>query len=126
MENPQSNSILEIIQQLIVNLVSTFDLQNKYLDKDEPWSGLLAATAFAVQIIYHTTPQSTPGQLVFGRDIILNTLFIAYLGAIRLRKQKIIDKNNQLENKNRKPHIYRIWDKVLVRKKKQVSMRSYT
>ena len=30
----------------------------------------------------------------------------------------MIDKNNQIENKNRKPHIYRILDNVLVRNKK--------
>ena len=59
--------------------------------------------------------QATPGQLVIGHAIILNTLFIVEWEAISLRKQKIIDKNNQLENKDRKPHIYRIQDKVLVR-----------
>ena len=36
-ENPQANSILEIIHQFIVNLVSTFDLQDNYLDNNEPW-----------------------------------------------------------------------------------------
>ena len=35
-ENPQANSVLEIIHQVIVNLVHTFDLQNNYPDKDEP------------------------------------------------------------------------------------------
>ena len=35
-----------------------------------------------------------------------------------LRKQKIIYKYNQLENKNRKPHTYIIRDKVLVSNKK--------
>ena len=48
----------------------------------------------------------------------LNTPFIAEWEAIRLRKQKIIDKNIQLENKNRKPHTYRMRDKVLVHTKK--------
>ena len=35
-ENPQENSILEIIHQVIEHLVSRFDLKNNYLDKDEP------------------------------------------------------------------------------------------
>ena len=77
----------------------TFDLQNNYLDEDDPWSGILAATSFAVQIMCHTTLQATPGQLVFGRDMISNTLFIADWGAIKIRKQIIIYKNNKLENK---------------------------
>ena len=33
-------------------------------------------------------------------------------------KKKILDKNNQLKNKNRKPHTYGIRDKVLVCNKK--------
>ena len=33
---PQDNSILEIIHQVIANLISMFDLQNNYLDEDEP------------------------------------------------------------------------------------------
>ena len=100
-------SILEIIHQLISNLVHTFDLQNNYLEEDDPWSGILAATAFAVQTIYHTNLQYTPVHLVFGFDMILNNPLIAYWEAIRLLKQKK-GKNNQLENKNRKTHLYRI------------------
>ena len=39
-------------------------------------------------------------------------------GAIRRRKQELIDKNNQNENKNHKPHNYRVCGKLLVRNKK--------
>ena len=60
------NSILEIIHQVIANLVRTYGLQNNDLDKDDPWSGILAATDFAVQSTYHTRLQATPGHLVFG------------------------------------------------------------
>ena len=56
--------------------------------------------------------------MVFVRDMILNNPFILYWGSIRLRKKIYIYRNNQLENKNRKPHLYRIHDTVLVRKKK--------
>ena len=80
-----------------MNLIRMFDLQNKYLDEDEPWSGILEDTNFAVQSTYHTTLQATPGQLIYGSDMILNIPFIAEWEASRLRKQKIIDKNNQLE-----------------------------
>ena len=48
-ENPHANSILERIHQVISNLVHTFDLQKKYLYKDDPWPGILAAMGFAVQ-----------------------------------------------------------------------------
>ena len=34
--------MLEIIHQVIVNLVRTFDFKKNYLDKDDHWSGILA------------------------------------------------------------------------------------
>ena len=93
-------------------------LTNIYLDKDDPWSGILAATDFSVRSTYHTFLQATPRQLDFGRDMIFNTPCVAYWKSIRLHKQKMTDKNNPLEHKNHKPHIYSIQDKVLVRNKK--------
>ena len=48
-ENPQENSILEIIHQVVLNLVYTFDLQKKCLDKDDPLAVILAANGFEVQ-----------------------------------------------------------------------------
>ena len=121
-ENPQVNYILEIIHEVVANLVRTFDLQNNYLDEDDPWSGILAATAFTVQIIYHPTLQATLGQMVLGRDVILNTPFIVDWEAIRPQTQKIRDKNNRLK-KNRKLYTYRIQDKVWVCKKIKVYCR---
>ena len=70
-----------------------FYLQNNYLDEDDPWSGILAATAFVVQSTYYITLQATSGHLVFGRDMILNIPFITVWEAIRLRKQN----NNRQE-----------------------------
>ena len=71
-----------------MNFVNEFDLKNNYLDEDYPWSGQLVATDFAARSTFHTTLQNTPGQLIFGRDIILNTPFIADWEAIRLHKGK--------------------------------------
>ena len=77
-----------MIQQVITNLVRTYKLQINYLDKDDPWSEILAATDFTLQSTYHTTLQDTPDQLVFGRDMILNPPFILDWEYIRLCKQK--------------------------------------
>ena len=53
-------------------------------------------------------------QMVLGHDIILNARFISVWESIRQGKKTLIDKNNQLENKNCNTHTYRIWDKILV------------
>ena len=105
--NPQANAIVERVHQTIGNMIKTFQLEDNYLDEDDPWAGILSATAFAVRSTYHTTLQATPGQLVFGRDMILNIQHTANWKAIKDRKQQIIKKNNLRENRTRIPHTYR-------------------
>ena len=68
--NPQSNAIIERIHQAIGNIIRTFDVSNIF--NNDPWSGILAATMFAVRATYYTTLQAFPMQLLFGRDAILN------------------------------------------------------
>ena len=108
MANHQANYILEKIHQVIVNLVHTSNLKNNCLDEDDPWSGNLAATTFAVRITHRTTLQATPEQLMFVHDMILNNPFITDWEAIWIPKKKLIDKNNKNENKIRKPYSYKV------------------
>ena len=68
---------------------------------------------FAIRATFHTTLQATPAQLVFGRDAILNTTFEANWKLIKERKQAVIHKNNQAENKKRKIHEYQVGDQIL-------------
>jgi len=115
--NPQANSILERVHKVIGNMIRTFQLEENYLDEDDPWKGILAATAFAVRSTYHTTLQATPGQLVFGRDLILNCEHIADWEAIKKRKQQLIKYNNSREKRTRTKHEYEIDELVLLRNK---------
>jgi hypothetical protein len=55
----------------------------------DPWGGILAAVAFALGSTYHTTLQATPGQLVFGRDMVLYVEHLADWTAIKARKKQI-------------------------------------
>ena len=68
-------------------MIQTFELETNYLDKGDPWKGVLAATAFAVRSTYHTTLKETPGQLVFGCDMIYNIQHVANWEFIRQSKQ---------------------------------------
>ena len=95
-------------------MIRTFEIyDNEELDESDPWSGILVAVMFATRATYHTTLKATPMQLVFGRDAIINTKFIADWEFIRQRKQRIIHQNNLRENSKRKSHQYNIGDKVL-------------
>ena len=89
-------------------------MENNYLDEDNPWKGVLSATAFAVRSTFHTTLHKSPGQLVFGRDMIHNIAFKANWNRIQKRKQDIINKSNKKENKSRVPYEYKVGDQVLL------------
>src|SRR5687768_17170935 len=80
------------------NIIRTFDLEANYLDNDNPWRGILAATAFAVRSTYHTTLRKMPGQHVFGCDMIFNIHHVTNWEYIRQNKQHLIYKNNKAEN----------------------------
>ena len=90
--NPQANTIIEIIYQVLGNLVCTYNLQETYVDEADPWMGILATAAFAVQITYHWTKQKSPGKLVLGQDMILPIDYIANCRCVRQRKQAQIEK----------------------------------
>ena len=114
--NPQANAIVERVHQVIANMIRTFELENNYLDEDDPWKAILGATAFAVRSTMHTTLKKTPGQLVFGRDMIFNMKHEANWEYIKKRKQELINKNNKRENATRVQHKYSVGDKVLLRR----------
>ena len=114
--NPKSNAIIERIHKTIGNVIRTFDVSN--IVNNNPWSGILAATLFAVRATYHTTLQAFRMQIVFGRDAILNIKHVADWEHIWQRKQLQINHCNKQENMRRNNHQYKVGDKILVKRKK--------
>jgi hypothetical protein len=93
--NPQVNAIVERAHQTLGNLIRSFQLQDKpYYDLDDPWGGILVAIALVLRSTYHTTLQVMPGQLIFGRDMVLNVQHLTDWTVIKTRKQQITCKNN--------------------------------
>ena len=99
-KNPQADAIIERIHQTIGNIIRTFNVQA--MDSDDPWTGILAATMFAVQ----ATLQASPMQWVFGQDDIPNFKQISNWENIRQWKQDRFNENNKNENKSRRVHNY--------------------
>ena len=97
-------------------MLRTFELEKQELDENDPWSTFLSATAFAIRSTYHTVLDATPGQIVFGRDMVLPIRFKADWAAIIKRKQQQIAKDNARENNRRIRHTYKVGDKVLLTK----------
>ena len=46
--NPQANTIIERIHQVLGSLVRTYNLQEIYVYDSDPWMGILAPESFAV------------------------------------------------------------------------------
>ena len=91
----QLHAIVKHAHQMLRNLIRSVELQdNPYLDSDDPWLGILAAAYFAMCSMYHTTLHMTPGQLIFGRDMILNMQYLADWTVFKAHKQQLICKNN--------------------------------
>lgn len=112
-KNPQANAILERVHQVVGNMLRTFELED--IIEDDPFDGILSAIAWAIRSTYHTTLQATPGQLVFGRDMILNVTHIADWHKIKQNKQKKIDDNNRRENQTRIDHDYSVDEYILIK-----------
>jgi len=58
--------------------------------------------------------RSSPAAIAFGRDMIFNVPFIAYLHTMQYRKQRLVDKNGARENAKRIDYNYQIGQQVLV------------
>jgi RNase H-like domain found in reverse transcriptase/Integrase zinc binding domain len=109
--NPQANAIIERMHQTLGNMIRTFP--KDAFELEDPWTGILAATMFALRATVHTTLKATPTQLVFGRDAILNSTYVPDWDAIKQQKQQKILENNRRENAKRKDYTYKVNDQVL-------------
>ena len=97
--NPTSNMILEQINQVLGNLVRTCNSTHTYVDKDDPWSGILAAAVFAICSTSNMLNGYSTGKLGFVHDIILPIKHKVGWEIIRQQKQAQINKQNIRENR---------------------------
>ena len=61
--NTQENKIKKIIHQVLGNLVSTYNLQETYVDDADPWMVILTAPASTVRYTYHMTQGKNYGPI---------------------------------------------------------------
>jgi len=112
--NPQANSMIERIHLTLGNMLRSYELEEQDLDDDHPFDEFLNAAAWALRSTYHTVLNATPGQLVYGRDMLLPVQYKADWAAIALKKHQQILKDNLRENKTRLPHQYKVGDQVVL------------
>jgi hypothetical protein len=115
-KNPQSNAICERMHQTVGNVLRT-------LLHGEPPQNIATAKEFvdealsiamhAMRVGMHTTLGSSPGNLVFNRDMFLNIPLIADWHAITLKREHLIHENLLRENQKRRRYDYVPQQRVL-------------
>ena len=100
--------------QVILNMISTKDLDKKVLDHIDPWGETLASIARAISAYYHRTIMATPGQAVFGKDILFNLASVLYWKVVTTSFQLQLDIDNVREKYRRFTHDYAIGNQVYV------------
>ena len=113
-KNPQSNAIIERVHQVVGDMLRVHDLKNYSFDEIDPWGPILQNIAYAIRSTHHTTTNASPGQLVFGRDMLFNIPFTPDWTQIEHNKQKLINKSNIAENDKRVEYDYEVGDDVFI------------
>ena len=113
-KNPQSNSPVERIHQVIHHMFTTKNLRKQTFDYIDPFGQILSSIAWAVRASYNTATDATPAQLVFGRDMLFNISTLINWKDIAINKQKSVDKANLRENRNRVDYDYQVGQRVYV------------
>jgi hypothetical protein len=114
-KNPQSNAPVERVHQVLHNMIVTKDLDGRVFDYIDPWGEILSSVAWAVRASHHSTLNKTPGQLVFGRDMIFNLSTVVDWKTITETKQTQVDRDNLRENARRVTHDYAVGDLVYIK-----------
>jgi hypothetical protein len=76
MKNPAANMV-ERVHQTPGNLLRVYELEEYEFPCGDPWSNILASAAWAICSTFHTMLGATPGQLVYGQDMLFDLSFKA-------------------------------------------------
>ncbi|GMF14430.1 unnamed protein product [Phytophthora fragariaefolia] len=110
-KNPQANAICERVHLEILNVIRCHE--------EADWKKVIHYAAFAVRASYHSILNASPGQLVFGQDMISRRLYEANWSYLSKRRFYAILADNDRENAKRLVHFYNPGDQVMIRVPKQ-------
>ena len=112
-KNPQANAICERVHLEILNVIRCYD--------GIDWKKTIHYAAFAVRASYHSIINASPGQLLFGQDMITRQLYNAYWSYLSKRRFDAILADNDRENSKRLENFYNAGDHVMLRNIQAIS-----
>ena len=115
-KNPQANSICERMHQSIDDTLRTLATLNPPAgieSANQLVDTTIATSVFALRSTVHSALQTTPGGLVFGRDMILDIPLVSDLETIQQKRRQLINDSLIIANRQRFSHDYHIGNEVL-------------
>jgi hypothetical protein len=76
----------------------------------------LTNASWAIHSTYHTVLKASPGTAIFGCDMLFDLPNIADWNKIGVYRQRQTDLNTELKNKRHVDYVYKVGDRVLIRK----------
>ena len=114
-KNPQANAMHERAHLLIAEMLRTQRIKVRKRESARiAIRRVLQAVAFALRTAINTITKYSPGQLIFGRDMIIHMKEVANWSLLRERKAIQQTKDNERENKSRSEYKYEVGEKVLI------------
>ncbi len=114
--NPTANAILERIHAVFTNMLHTAELVMAKLKNTSGIDVFLSDATWAIHSTHHTVLKASPGEAIFGQDMLFNIPLIAVWKKIGEHRQWPTDHDVARENKGRINYDYKVGQKVLVPK----------
>ena len=111
-KNPRSNSTAERMHLTIGDMLRTMEFDGE--DWESEVETALQSAAWAIRSTVSTMSGYTPGQMVFSKDMIMQTAVTADWEKIKHRKRQAAKTANERENRARVRYEYRPGHKVLI------------
>ena len=93
-KNPQTNAFVERIHQVMGDSIRSMELHTRKFD-DLTVNAVLQNVAYGLRSTYHSSLAASPCQTVFGRDMIINSIYLANWKDITTRRRRQIKNNNE-------------------------------
>ena len=114
-KNPQANAVCERMHQMVANILRAYlraSPPRNVTQATEMVDEALHLAMYAMRNTVHTTLGSSPGSLVFARDMFLNIPLVADWHQITKKREQMINQNLIRENNRRIPYDYGVGQKV--------------
>ena len=114
--NPTANAICERMHQTIGNILRTTIYTNpphNVTEARQLVDDALASAMHAMRASVSTTLGSSPGALVFGRDMFLNIPLIADWHLIAQKREQLVNESLRRQNLKRRTYDYVVGQRVL-------------